>query len=69
VGGPIPWQKLVDPVDAVIGDVGQHLAEICLWIEAVEGRGVSDGVDGGGATATVLGADEEPVFSVMQTFA
>ena len=35
-GSPVPWQKLVEPVDGVIVDPGEHVGEPCLRIDVIE---------------------------------
>jgi hypothetical protein len=66
-GGPGPGQEIVDAIDRVVGDSGENVAQIGLWVEAVEGRGLDQGVENGRATATAVRAGEEIVLSFMST--
>jgi len=54
----MPRQELVDPGGGLVGDVGEHVGEPGLRIDAVElGRG-DQGVYRDGALATAIGAAE-----------
>jgi len=41
----VPGQQLLDAVDGVIGDAGQHLAQISFRVKAVEFGGANQAVD------------------------
>ena len=61
--GDGPRQQFVDPIDRVLGDALEHVAQVGLEVEAVELRGAEQGVDRGGALAAVVGAGEQPVLA------
>ena len=60
---PVPRQELVDPIDRVIGDASENVAQLRLGIKAVELGGFDQGVDGGGALAAGVGAGEEIILA------
>jgi len=60
---PVPWQELVDPIDWMIGDATDDIAEVCLGIEPVKAGGLDNGVHGGGAFSAGIGTGEQPVLS------
>jgi hypothetical protein len=37
---PIPWKQSVDPVDRMVGDAGDDIAQLSLGIEVIEVRGL-----------------------------
>jgi hypothetical protein len=51
-----PGEQVFDPVDRVIGDPGQDLAQVGFGVEPVEGRGLDQGVEDRGASAAAVGA-------------
>jgi hypothetical protein len=48
-GGPAPRKQFVDPVDGVIGDTVEDVAEVGERIDAVQLAGLDQGVDRRGA--------------------
>ena len=48
----MPGQQIVDPVDRVVGDAGEHVAQVGLRIEAVQGRGLDERVENRSPTTT-----------------
>ena len=56
----IPRHQIVEPVDwMTFGNLRQSVAQVCLWVDAVELRGVDEGVDGcGPVTAGVRTCEE-----------
>ena len=52
----VPRQEFVDAVDRVVGDAGQHVAEIGFGIENVEFGVTDQAVDCGGLLACGIGA-------------
>src|SRR5271155_2033793 len=58
----IPWQEILDAVDRMIGDAGQHISEIRFGIETVELGGADQAVDRGGTLTAGIGAGEQVVF-------
>ena len=61
--GPGPRHKVVDPVDWMVGDLGEDAAQIGLWIEAVEDRGLDQGVEDRGPATAGVGASEQIVLA------
>jgi len=51
IGGEVPGEQFVDPVDRMVGDAGQDSAEIAFGIESIEFRRSDERVDGGSAFA------------------
>jgi hypothetical protein len=58
----VPGEQVADAVDGVVGDAGEHVAEVGFGIEAVELGGLDQGIEGGGAFAAGVGAGEEIVL-------
>jgi hypothetical protein len=44
-GMDVPGQQLFDPVDGMVGDTGQHFAQIGFGIESIEFRRTDQAVD------------------------
>ena len=65
----VPGQQLVDAADGVIGDVGEHVAQVCLGVNPVELCCADEGVEVGSAHATTVGAGEKEIFPLMRSFA
>lgn len=61
--GDFPWEQLLDAVDWMIGDAGQHVAEIGFGIKAIEFGTADQAVNRGGAFAAGIGAGEQLVFA------
>jgi hypothetical protein len=53
---------MLDPVDWMIGDPGQNVAQVGLGVEAVEDGGLDQGVEDRGAPAAVIRAGEQIVL-------
>nr|SPD48935.1 protein of unknown function [Cupriavidus taiwanensis]SPD49088.1 protein of unknown function [Cupriavidus taiwanensis] len=58
LSGDVPRQEFVDPVDGMVGDVGQDVTQIGLRIDAVEFAGPNERVHGGRTLAATVGAGE-----------
>ena len=56
--GKIPGQEFLDAADRMIGDLGQHRAEIELRVKAVQFCRSNQAVHRGGTFATAIGADK-----------
>ena len=67
-GGHIPGQQIGDPIDWVIGDACEHVAEIVFRIEPVELGRTDEGVDRSGPLSAGIGAGEQVILSVMARF-
>jgi hypothetical protein len=59
--GAVPGQEVVDPVDRMVGDVGEHMAQPGLGVNTVELGRTDQRVGGGGTLATAVGASEQVV--------
>src|ERR1700745_507429 len=59
-GSPVPWQKLVEPVDGVIVDPGEHVGEPCLRIDVIELGCLNERQHDRRALTTAIGAGEQP---------
>ena len=59
--GAVPGQEVIDPVDRMIGDIGQHMAQPGLGVDTVELGRADQRVDGGGTLATTVGTGEQVV--------
>lgn len=60
-----PGQQFVDLADRMVGDVGQHVAQVRLGVDAVELAGADQGVDCGSALATAVRAAESTLWLVL----
>ena len=65
----IPRQQFVDAVDGMVGDAGQHLAQIGFGIEAVELGRTDQAVDRRGAFPARIRSGKQVVLPVMPRFA
>lgn len=59
--GAVPGQEVVDPVDRMVGDVGQHMAQPGLGVNTVQLGRANQRVDGGGTLAAAVSAGEQVV--------
>lgn len=57
----MPGQELVDTVDGVIGDVGKHMAQPGLGIDAIELGRADQRVNGGGPFTAGVGAGDQVI--------
>ena len=53
--GEVPGQEFLDTADGMVGDLGEHGAEIELRIEAVQLCRSDQAVHGGGPFSTAIG--------------
>lgn len=61
-GDQVPGQEFVDPVDRVLGDASEELAQVGLWVEAIELGGADEAVERRGTLAASVGSSEEIIF-------
>jgi hypothetical protein len=61
----VPGQELLDAVDRMVGDAGQHVSEIRFGVEAVDFGRANQAVDRGGALAASIGAGEQVVLAAQ----
>ncbi len=52
----LPRQQLIDPVDRMFGNMGQHVAQIILGVDLVELSSADETIDHGSTFATAVGA-------------
>src|ERR1700730_5320623 len=62
-GREVPGEEFVDPVDRVLGDAGQDLAELAFGIESIEFRRSDQRVDGGRSLPPGVRATEKVVLA------
>src|ERR1700751_1393402 len=62
-GSDVPGEKLVDLIDRVLGDAGQHVSQIAFWFDTVQLGGSDQAVHGCGAFPATIGACEQEVLS------
>jgi hypothetical protein len=62
----MPGQELVDTVDRVVGDAGENVPEVGLRVEAVQGRGLDQGVEDRGSMTAGIGAGEQVVLAAQR---
>lgn len=67
--GAVPRKEVVDPVDRITGDVGQHLARSTLGVDTVELGSADPRVDSRGALASVVDAGKQGVESANDNIA
>jgi len=58
---PIPGQQVDDFVGGIVGEPGQHVCKPGLRVDIVDLTGFDEGVDGGGAMATITAIGESSV--------
>ena len=61
--GDGPRQQLVDPVDRVVRNAFEHVAQVRLRVKAVQFGRADQRVERGSALATGIGAGEQPVLA------
>jgi hypothetical protein len=67
-GIEIPRQQFVDAVDGMVGDAGQHLAQIGFGIETVEFRRTNQAVDRRRPLSARIRSREQVVLPIMKVF-
>jgi hypothetical protein len=60
---PSPGQQVIHTIHGMIGDAGQHVAQVGLGIETIELGGFDQRVDCRSALAAGIGAGEEIVLA------
>jgi hypothetical protein len=50
----------------MVGEAGEHVAQVALRIEAVQFRGADQAVEGGGALPARIGAGKKVVLAFME---
>jgi len=56
--GDVPWQRLFDAIDRMVGDAPEHITQIGFWVQAAEFGRSDQAVEGGSALATGIGSSE-----------
>jgi dihydrodipicolinate reductase len=59
----VPGQQLLNAIDGMIGDMGQHIAQISLRINAVQPGAADERVHGRSALATTVSPHEQEVLA------
>ena len=62
----LPREEFLDAVDGMVGEAGEHVAQVALRIETVEFRGADQAVEGGGALAALVRTGKEVVLAFME---
>lgn len=52
----IPRQQIINPIDRMVGDIGEDVAQIGFGIDAVHACHTDERVHGGGTLATAVSA-------------
>src|SRR5687768_13436212 len=60
-GAPVPRQQVRDLLGGMVGDPGEDVGQPGLWVDAVQLRGLDQGVDRRRPFATAVRAGEGPV--------
>ncbi len=58
-----PREQFFDAVDGMVGESGEHVAEVALWIEAVEFGGAGQAIEHGGAFTALIRTGEEVILA------
>jgi len=58
-GVDVPGQQLFDAINGVVGNVGEDVAQVGFWVEAVQLGRADQAVEGGGTLPSRIGASEE----------
>jgi len=62
-GDDIPGQQLLNAANGMVGEAGEYVAQVALWIEAIQFRGTDQAVEDGGALSARLGAGKKVVLA------
>ena len=65
-GDDIPGEQLFNMANGMVGEAGEHVAQVALRIEAVQFRGADQAVEGGGALPARIGAGKKVVLAFME---
>ena len=63
----LPREQFLDAVDGMLGEAGEHLAEVLSGIEAVEFRAADQAIEDGGAFAALIRTGEEVILASQAT--
>ena len=61
-GLPVPGKQVADAIDGMVGDAGEHLAQIRFRVEPAQFGGLDQGIHRGRANAAGIGAGKKVVF-------
>ena len=61
--GQVPGEQLIDTVNGMVGDAGEHLAQVALRIETVQLRRADQAVKDGGALTPRIRAGKQVVLA------
>jgi hypothetical protein len=59
---PVPGKQVADAIDGKVGDAGEHVAQIGLWVEPAHLGGLDQGIHRGRANAAGIRAGKKVVF-------
>src|SRR6266446_4843568 len=63
LGRNVPWQQLLDTIDWMFRDAGQHIPQVALRINSIKFGRADQAVDRRGTLPTSVGSGEEIVLS------
>jgi hypothetical protein len=66
VSGDAPGQQFVNAVDRVIGDAGQHVAQVSARVDTIEFAAADERVHRGCPLAPAVGAGKEEILATTQ---
>jgi len=59
---PVPGKQVADAIDGMVGDAGEHVAQIGLRVESAHLGGLDEGIHRCRANAAGIGAGKKVVF-------
>src|SRR5262245_61367955 len=62
VGGEVPGEELVYPVDRMLANARENFPQVCFGLEAVENGCADDGVERRSTLATSIGTGKKPML-------
>src|SRR5262245_5435610 len=62
VGGEVPGEELVYPVDRMLANARENFPQVCFGLEAIENGCADDGVERRSTLATSIGTGKKPIL-------
>ena len=66
--GDLPGEQFLDTINGVVGDAGEHVAQVAFRVEAVQFGSADRAVEAGGALSDRIGASEKAILPAMEVF-
>jgi len=60
--------QFLDTINGVVGDAGEHVAQVAFRVEAVQFGSADQAVEAGGALSDRIGASEKVILPAMEVF-